>query len=252
MPDWDDTDYAPVADAYASRRRADPAIARQIHDALGPARTVINVGAGTGSYEPADRLVTAVEPSEDMRGRRPHGAPPAIDARAEALPFGDGAFDAAMAVLTVHHWPDLAAGLRELRRVSAGPVVIMTADPAALSHLWIVEYAPEFHRAEARRYPAIADIATHLGGRMEVRPLRIPLHCADGFADAFYGRPELMLDGEARRAQSAWGFVPADAEARFERTLAGDLRSGAWDARHGHLRTQPEFEGSLRILISTP
>jgi SAM-dependent methyltransferase len=250
VPEWDDTDYAPVAGVYATRRRADPVIAEQLHEALGPARTVINVGAGTGSYEPTDRYVVAVEPSAEMRARRPAELPPAVDARAEALPFDDGAFDAALAVLTVHHWPDLAGGLRELRRVSAGTVVIMTADPHALGRLWLADYAPEFHEVELRRYPALDEIERLLGGGLDVRPLRIPLDCTDGFADAFYGRPELMLDRDTRRAQSAWGFVTDEAQERFERRLSADLASGAWDARHGELRAQAEFEGSMRILVA--
>jgi SAM-dependent methyltransferase len=251
VPEWDDTDYATLAQNYAIRRRPDPAIAAQLQDALGTARTVINVGAGTGSYEPTDRYVVAVEPSAQMRAGRPTTLPPALDARAEALPFDDDAFDAALAVLTIHHWSNLAAGLRELRRVARGPVVILTADPQALSELWLPEYAPEFHEVELRRYPPLDRIREYLGGAIEVRVLRIPLLCLDGFADAFYGRPELMLEQATRQAQSAWTFVPAEAQARFERRLSADLASGAWDARWGRLRTLPTFEGSMRILIAT-
>jgi SAM-dependent methyltransferase len=250
MPDWDDTDYAPLAGDYAAVRRADPRIAAQLLDALGDARTVINVGAGTGSYEPTDRHVVAVEPSAEMRARRDPSLPPAIDATAAALPFDDDAFDAALAVFTVHHWPDLEAGLAEVRRITRGPVVIMTADPEALADLWLAEYAPEFRQTERTRYPSLARIAATLGDPLEVRPLRIPLDCTDGFADAFYGRPEAMLDPAVRNAQSAWSFVDADAEARFTERLRADLRSGAWDERFGHLRTQPEFEGSIRILMA--
>lgn len=251
MPDWDDTDYAPVADSYGARRRADPVIAAQLHHALGSARTVINVGAGTGSYEPTDRYVMALEPSAQMRAARPAQLPPAIDGRADALPFDDDAFDSAMAVLTIHHWPDLPAGLRELRRVSCGPVVIMTADPQELDRLWLVDYAPEFHQVETRRYPPLAQLASCLGGNVEVRPVRIPLACTDGFADAFYGRPEAIMDPYVRRAQSAWSFVSEEAQQKFEQALSHDLASGAWDARYGHLRSQPEFEGSMRIVIAT-
>jgi SAM-dependent methyltransferase len=251
IPEWDDTDYAVAAPSYASRRRADPLIAAQLHDALGDARTVINVGAGTGSYEPTDRYVIAVEPSPQMRDARGARLPPAIDARADALPFDDQAFDAALAVLTVHHWRNLARGLRELRRVTRGPVVIMTADPTALHSLWLAKYAPEFHQAESRRYPSIPRLAELLGGETEIRVVRIPLDCTDGFADAFYGRPEAMLDPETRHAQSAWSFVSDEAHHRFERALCDDLASGTWDAHHGHLRTQPEFEGSMRIVIAT-
>ena len=251
MPDWDDTDYSAVTGSYAAVRRADPVVAAQILDALGSARTVVNVGAGTGSYEPTDRHVVAVEPSAEMRKARPRTLPPALDGRADRLPFDDNAFEAALAVLTVHHWADLRAGLRELRRVACDRVVIMTADPEALERLWIPAYAPEFHEVERRRYPSLQELVRVLGGEVETRPLRIPFDCTDGFADAFYGRPEAMLDPQTRRAQSAWSFVPQPAQDRFVESLSGDLRSGAWDGRYGHLRTQPEFEGSMRLVIAT-
>jgi SAM-dependent methyltransferase len=259
MPDWDDTDYAGLAADYAVVRRPDPRVGAQLAAALGEARTVINLGAGTGSYEPTDRQVVAVEPSAEMRARRDPALPPAIDATAAALPFDDGTFDAALGVFTVHHWPDLEAGLAEARRVTSGPVVLMTADPDALGDLWLADYAPEFHTTERRRYPSLARIAACLdaeagstSGALDVHPLRIPLDCSDGFADAFYGRPEALLDPAVRNAQSAWSFVDADAQRRFEERLRADLDSGAWDRCHGHLRTQPEFEGSIRILTARP
>lgn len=250
MPDWDDTDYSAIAADYANVRRPDPRIGAQLAAALGDARTVINMGAGTGSYEPTDRHVVAVEPAAEMRARRDLALPPAIDATADALPFDDDAFDAALAVFTIHHWPDLERGLAEVRRVTHGPVVIMTADPEALADLWLAEYAPEFHQTERARYPDLARIAAALGGSLDIRPLRIPLDCTDGFADAFYGRPEAMLDAAVRNAQSAWSFVDAEAQSRFTERLRADLDSGAWDERHGHLRTQPELEASIRILIA--
>jgi SAM-dependent methyltransferase len=250
MPDWDDTDYSKLAGDYAQVRRPDPRIGAQLAAALGDARTVLNVGAGTGSYEPTDRTVVAVEPSAEMRAKRDPALPPALDARASALPFDDDSFDAALAVFTVHHWPDLEAGLAEVRRVTRGPVVIMSADPAALDRFWLADYAPEFHATEARRYPAPARIAPALGGgELESRPVVIPLDCTDGFADAFYGRPEALLEPAVRRAQSAWSFVDDYAQATFVDTLSRDLHSGAWDRSYGHLRTQPEFVGSIRILI---
>jgi SAM-dependent methyltransferase len=210
---------------------------------------VISVGAGTGSYEPTDRHVVAVEPSAEMRARRAPALAPAIDARADALPFGDAAFDAALAVLTVHHWPDLEVGLAELRRVARG-VVIMTADPAALADLWAAEYAPEFHATEKHRYPSLERIAAALGGEVEARTLTIPFDCTDGFTDSFYGRPEEMLVPTVRRAQSAWSFVDDEAQERFVARLSADLESGAWDERFGALRAQPELSSSMRILVA--
>jgi SAM-dependent methyltransferase len=252
MPDWDDTDYSTLAVDYADVRRPDPRIGAQLAAALGEARKIVNVGAGTGSYEPTDRHVVAIEPSAEMRAKRRPGLVPAIGGTAERIPFDDDAFDAALAVFTVHHWPDLEAGLAELRRVTRGPVVIMTADPAALGELWISEYAPEFHATEGRRYPSMERLAAGLGGPLEVRPLRVPLDCVDGFADAFYGRPEEMLVPAVRRAQSAWSFIDDGAQARFEARLRADLDSGAWDERFGALRTTPEIESTIRVAVSDP
>jgi SAM-dependent methyltransferase len=251
MPDWDDTDYSTLAVDYANVRRPDPRIGAQLVAALGDARTVLNIGAGTGSYEPTDRHVVAVEPSAQMRANRDPALPPAIAGVADALPFDDDAFDAALAVLTVHHWPDLEAGLAEVRRVTRDRVVIMTADPEALADLWAADYAPEFHATERRRYPSLERIGVALGtDDLEIRPLTIPFDCSDGFTDSFYGRPEAMLEPAVRRAQSAWSFVDDAAQARFTASLSADLASGVWDERHGHLRTQPEFAGSMRILIA--
>lgn len=125
----------------------------------------------------------------------------------------------------------------------------MTADPEALADLWLADYSPEFHQVERRRYPSLERIADGLVGRLAVRPLTIPLDCRDGFADAFYGRPEAMLEPAVRRAQSAWSFVDEEAQAAFVQRLSDDLDFGVWDEAHGHLRTQPEFVGSIRILV---
>ena len=234
---------------YARYRRPDPRIAARIHEALGDARTVLNVGAGAGSYEPVDRDVTAVEPSETMRAQRPTEAPAAIDATAEALPFADGSFDASMATFTVHQWNELDAGLAELRRVTRGPVVILSCDPDALDRFWLAEYAPLVISTEARRYPTLDRLAVGLGGHVEVHEVPIPFDCSDGFGEAYYGRPEALLDPAARRANSAWSFVPPQTAGEYVDRLAADLASGAWDARWGSLRTQPEFDGSLRLVV---
>jgi SAM-dependent methyltransferase len=244
-----DADYGTIGRGYTSYRQPDPRFAAAIVDAFGDARTILNVGAGAGSYEPVDREVTAVEPSASMRAQRPATLVEAIDATAEQLPFDDDSFDAALASFTVHQWPDLDAGLREVRRVTRGPVVILTCDPAALDRFWLSEYAPEVIATEAGRYPTPARIAHALGGDVTVTTLPIPLDCTDGFGEAYYGRPEALLDAGARLANSAWSFVGDDVEARFVASLSADLRSGAWDARHGELRTLPQFEGSLRLIV---
>ncbi len=246
-----DFDYEIGGECYEHHRRADPRIEALIHDALGDAATVINVGAGAGSYEPADRYVTAVEPSAAMRAKRA-GRVPAIDATAERLPFDDGAFDAAMASVTIHQWRDATAGLRELRRVASGPVVVLTFDGEALDRFWLAEYAPELVVAERRRYPPIDHVGATLGGTTDVTVVEIPIDCTDGFTEAFYARPEKLLEDQVRRAQSAWGFVDPQAETRAVARLASDLADGAWDQRHGQLRTQPTFRGSLRLIVATP
>ncbi|MFF4618817.1 class I SAM-dependent methyltransferase [Nonomuraea jabiensis] len=247
-----DFDYDRHGRGYARQRRTDPRIAARVHAALGQARTVINVGAGAGSYEPEDRHVVAVEPSAAMRAQRPRHLAPALDGIAERLPFDDDSFDAAMATVTVHQWSDTEQGLRELRRVSRGPVVILTFDGDALDLLWLAEYAPELIAAERRRYPPIDLIASLIGGRTEVMPVPIPVDCVDGFTEAFYARPERFLDPQVRASQSAWGFVDDDAEARAVDRLRRDLDSGAWDDRFGQLREQPEFVGSLRLVVGHP
>jgi SAM-dependent methyltransferase len=247
-----DFDYEPAGSGYARLRRPDPRLAALVHAALGDARTVVNVGAGAGSYEPTDRLVTAVEPSAAMRAQRPVGLSTAVDAVAESLPFADGSFDAAMATVTVHQWPDPAAGLRELRRVARGPVVIVTFDPDALDRLWLFSYFPDLLAIERRRFPPIAAIRTALGGVSSVAPMPIPIDCVDGFAEAYYARPLAFLDPDVRGSQSGWGFMPAAAvQAGLDR-LRADLDSGAWDRRFGALRHQPEFIGSVRLITAVP
>jgi SAM-dependent methyltransferase len=247
-----DFDYESNGSGYAMRRRTDPRIASYVHNALGSARTVINVGAGAGSYEPIDREVTPIEPSQSMRNQRPHHLSRAIDAVAEDLPFADGSFDAAMATVTIHQWSDPDQGLRELRRVSRGPVVILTFDGDALDAFWLADYVPELITAERGRYPAISHIQGVLGGVSVVTAVPIPIDCVDGFTEAYYARPESFLDPDVRKSQSAWAFVDSDVIDRSVDSLRRDLESGDWDRRNGALRSQPEFIGSLRLITSTP
>ena len=247
-----DVDYDTNGHGYARRRRTDFRIAAIVHAALGDARSVINVGAGAGSYEPADRYVAAIEPSAAMRAQRPPANVPAIDAVAERLPFDDDAFDAGMAMVTVHQWSDSLRGLAELRRVSRGPVLVLTFDGDALDRFWLAGYAPELIAAERRRYPAISTVRAAVGTTSQVTEIPIPIDCVDGFTEAFYARPEQFLDPEVRAAQSAWGFVEPETIERRVARLGDDLESGAWDSRYGHLRTQPEFTGSMRLIVGQP
>ena len=243
-------DYDRYGEHYRSHRRADPDIRARIQAGLGDARTVLNVGAGTGSYEPTDRYVVAVEPSATMRRQRSATLPPALIGTADALPYDDGAFDAAMAVLTVHHWPDLARGLGEMRRVAAGPVVVMSFDPDAPTDFWMPDYLPEMAAVERARYPAIERLCDGLGGGCRVAPVQVRRDCPDKFQVALYARPEAFLNPQVRHAQSAWRFLADGVEERFVRDLARDLASGAWDARYGHLRAQSEIRCQLRLVTS--
>jgi len=247
-----DVDYAAHGQGYGRQRRTDPRIAAWVHAALGDARTVLNVGAGAGSYEPLDRHVLAIEPAAAMRAQRPAHLTPAVDGVAERLPVDDQSFDAAMALVTVHQWPDVGRGLAELRRVTRGPIVLLTFDGDALDRWWMADYAPEMLAVERRRFPGVASLVQGLGGACEVHAIPIPNDCVDGFSEAFYARPEAFLDPAVRRSQSAWSFVPGDVQARFANRLGADLASGEWDRRHGAWRAKPTFEGSLRGIVSRP
>lgn len=247
-----DADYGRIGAGYRNYRRPEPEFESAIRYALGDAKSVLNLGAGAGSYEPTDREVTAVEPSASMREQRPAHLSSAIAASAESLPFDDACFDAAMTTFSVHQWGDLEAGLAEMRRVTRGPVVIMTCDPTLLNRCWLAEYALEMIATEARRYPFLERIRDGLGGTVEVEPLPIPLRCTDGFSEAYYGRPEMLLDPGARKANSAWSFLDGAAVDRFVERLQGDLASGEWDRKYGQLREQSHFEGSLALITARP
>ncbi|MFA6046408.1 MAG: methyltransferase domain-containing protein [Phycisphaerales bacterium] len=250
-----DVDYASVGDSYSRLRRADPRIAQRIHAALGDARTVLNVGAGAGSYEPNDRHVIAIEPSEAMRRQRPRTLAPAINARAESLPLDAQSVDASMATVTVHQWRDRDAGLAELVRVTRGPIVVMAFDPAVFGSFWLAAYAPEYVAAERARdvpMPVLTKGLSDGGRRVRISTVPVPIDCSDGFVEAYYGRPERYLDESVTRAQSGWGFTPPGTLDRFRAALGGDLASGEWDRKHRHWRTQPSFEGALRLLVSEP
>jgi SAM-dependent methyltransferase len=244
-----DADYSIIGAGYNEFRRPDAHIERRIHAALGGARRVLNIGAGAGSYEPTDRYVIAVEPSADMRAMRPSNLPPALVATAESLPLDDDAVDTAMAVLTIHHWPNLEAGLSEIRRVTNGPVAIVTFDPLLIGNFWLMDYAPELCHVEAHRYPSTAAILNVLGSG-EVANISIASDCVDGFTEAYFSRPEAFLDPRVRRAQSAWSFVEPGVEDRVVATLAADLTSGRWDELYGSHRNTTSYEGALLLIVA--
>ncbi|MFI7278000.1 methyltransferase domain-containing protein [Streptomyces sp. NPDC049879] len=242
--------YDTIGGAYTATRRTDPRFAARIADALGDARTVLNVGAGTGSYEPADRDVTAVEPSAVMRAQRPAGSAPCVAAAAEDLPFEDGAFDAAMAVSTVHHWEDPMAGLREMRRVARRVVVLTfdTDEPGWRGRFWLTrDYLPEFAGVLAG-FPSLAGMADAIGARAE--PVPVPWDCADGLFEAYWRRPHAYLEEHVRRAVSVWTRVGPEAERRAVRGLGDDLRSGRWAERNAGLGRLDAADLGLRLLIA--
>ena len=244
-----DVDYASAGQRYAEFRQPEPAIATQILRALGDAKRIINIGAGAGSYEPTDREVVAVEPSATMRAQRPPHLSEAIDAVAEGLPFADHEFDAAMGTFTVHQWSDLQRGIAEMKRVTRGPIVIMAADPERLHDFWIAKYIPEALDRELSRFPKIDRLVSLLGDGTRVETIPIPLRCRDGFTEAYYGRPERFLEPAVTGAMSSWTLIDQNIVARFREKLAADLESGAWDVEFGHLRTQPTYDGSMRLVI---
>lgn len=244
-----DVDYGGLGGTYTAARRADPRIAAAFLARLGDAETVLNVGAGAGSYEPTDRHVVALEPSAAMRARRPRTRPAVIGV-AEALPFDDGAFDAVMASVTVHQWRDLSQGLAEVRRVARRRVVLLVFDPARIDAFWLHHAVPELAAVIRARDPSVERIEAGLGAPCQRTLVDIPLDCTDGFTEAFYGRPERFLDPEARAAQSTWGFVDRAATERGIARLRETLASGAWDREHGALRSQATFQGSLTFLTA--
>jgi SAM-dependent methyltransferase len=237
--------YDAIGSGYARRRQPDPRIAAMIVDALGDARSVVNVGAGTGSYEPADRVVQAVEPSEVMIAQRAKDAPPCVQASAEGLPFAADAFDAAMAILTIHHWSDWRAGLREMRRVARQRVVLLTFDVEA-PEFWLTrDYFPALSALDREIMPRLDAMTGELGA-FRAAPVPIPHDCVDGFLGAYWRRPEVYLDPVARGSMSS--FARIDAEDGLKR-LARDVESGAWAERYGDLLKLDAFDVGYRLLV---
>jgi SAM-dependent methyltransferase len=238
--------YDTIGTNYAALRRPDPRIATMVHAALGPARSVLNVGAGAGSYEPVGRHVTALEPSVEMIRQRNANAAPVVQGRAEELPFPNGSFDASMAVLTVHHWTDRARGLGEMRRVTRGPVVILTFDPA-FRGFWLADYMPGLVTLDEAQMPPL-NLYGQCLGPVTITPVPIPHDCTDGFLSAYWRRPTAYLDPRVRAAISSFwkvGDVTA-ALARLER----DLRSGEWSRRYGDLLNCDACDMGYRLVAT--
>ena len=246
--------YEAIGHGYARTRREDPRLAALIHDALGNARTVVNVGAGAGSYEPRDRHVIAVEPSDVMAAQRPPELAPAIRATAGRLPLRDRSVDAAMAILTIHHWDaEREQGVRELRRVARGPIVIVTYDPRVSGEMWLIaDYVPEVAALDDRIFPVPELLADWLGGETEIRPLKSARDTPDWNMGSFWAHPERVFDAQARAATSGFARLDERTVERAVKAIDDDLRSGAWDARYGHLRELDAYDVGLRLIVNRP
>jgi SAM-dependent methyltransferase len=242
--------YDAIGRTYTATRATEPRIAARIWAALSDARTVVNVGAGTGSYEPPDREVTAVEPSAVMIAQRAPDAAPAVQASAEDLPFADDSFDAAMAVLTLHHWSDWRAGCAELRRVARDRIVVFSWDPSYRGRMWLSdEYFESLSWTDVASFPSLAEQAAALDGEIEVVP--VPWDCRDGFFSAFWRRPEAYLDPAVRAGISTMARREDELVEGLAR-LRADLESGAWARRHADLLDLEEIDLGYRLLIGSP
>ncbi len=241
--------YDRLGERYSTTRHPDPSIARSIALAIGDARTIVNVGAGTGSYEPRDRRVVAVEPSQVMLAQRPPGAAPAVRAFAEALPFAADSFEAAVALLTVHHWSNARSGLAEMRRVARRRVVVLTWDQEANEQWWLpMIYFPGIREIDRRRVISIDFIAGSLGA-VKIQPIPIPHDCRDGFDIAFWRRPQAYLDPNVTASMSNFALLNATEREEGARQLKSDLEDGTWTARFGHLLDLNELDLGLRLVI---
>ena len=238
--------YDTIGQGYEQLRRADPRIASQILEGLGSSASVANVGAGAGSYEPRDRFVVAVEPSATMIRQRPDGAPRVVQARAGSIPFRDESFESTLAILTIHHWPDLPAALSELRRVARRRVVILTWDPESPG-FWLADYFPEILSIDQEIFPTLELLRSGLGP-IRVSEVLIPSDCSDGFLGAFWRRPEAYLLPEVRAAMSTFSKL-SDVESGLAR-LAEDLTSGEWKRRNAGILDRESFDLGYRLVVA--
>jgi SAM-dependent methyltransferase len=248
--------YDRIGRTYATTRATDPRIAAAIWNALGDARTVLNVGAGTGHYEPSDREVVALEPSPVMIAQRPPDAARVVQGRAEELPFEDDSFDAVMAVLSDHHWSDRRRGLAELRRVARRRIVLFNADPGQADRFWVTtEYLPEFLELIPARYRvpgAWADEFRDVLGEVKLTPVPVPHDCRDGFYGAYWRRPDAYLDPEVRAGISVFAQVSSAAADRAVDALGADLATGRWKERHRELLSKDELHLGFYVITAEP
>lgn len=238
--------YDSIGHGYRERRKQDPRIAERIDRALGSSECVVNVGAGAGSYEPRGRKLVAVEPSRVMIRQRPPEASPVVRASATDLPFRDESFDASLAILTLHHWPDPWRGIEELRRVARSTVVILTFD-TSVGGFWLTDYFPDIPEIDRRSMPDLSAIERHLG-TARVFDVPIPHDCTDGFLGAYWRRPHAYLDEGVRSAISTFSRI-GGLEPGLAR-LRADLASGSWRRRYGHLSSRSELDLGYRLVVA--
>jgi hypothetical protein len=238
--------YEQIGPGYAHTRRADPRIARAIEQALGDAGDVVNIGAGTGSYEPSDRRVLAVEPAVEMRSGRPAGLAPCIAAGAERLPLPDASVDAAMAIYTDFHWRDRSQGVAEMVRVTRDRVLLLTVDRDAAARYWLTrDYFPDADEM----FAPLAEVTRLFPTPPRVTTVDIPADCKDGFVHAFWKRPKELLDPRRRQAMAMFARLPPDRVEAGMRELRADLASGAWEERNAELAELRALDLGHRLVV---
>jgi SAM-dependent methyltransferase len=243
--------YDRIGVGYTVTRRADPRIATQIHDALGDARSIVNVGAGAGAYEPCDREVLPIEPSEKMIAQRAPRLAPAIRGHAESLPLAADSVDAAMACMTLHHWADWRVGVQELRRVARKRVVIFTYDHSYAKRFWLLrDYLPRLARLDCARFPGIDEQRVAIGDDVRIEPVPVPHDCEDGFLAAYWRRPEAYLDDQLRMGMSTFHRPGAEQLLDGLDELADDLQTGRWEDRNQDILEREELDLGYRLLVT--
>jgi SAM-dependent methyltransferase len=239
--------YDSIGRTYASRRQSDPRIAAAIESAMGGCESVLNVGAGAGSYEPKSRAVVAVEPSRTMIAQRPLGCAPAVQARAEALPFGDASFDAVLGVLTVHHWKDQARGFSECARVARCKAIFLTNDFEVCARFWLFDYIPQLILTDRDMFPRLERFAEAFGP-VEITPVPIPEDCRDGFLCAYWNRPRAYLDPLVRASISTFSKI-GNIDSQLAR-LEQDIESGVWNERYAALQDLESLDLGYRLIVA--
>jgi SAM-dependent methyltransferase len=249
--DFQGSPYDQIGLGYSSTRRPDPRIAAQIHEALGDARSIANVGAGAGAYEPCDREVLPIEPSKRMIAQRSPELAPAIRGHAECLPLAADSVDAAMACMTLHHWADWRIGVQELRRVARKRVVIFTYDHSYATQFWLFrDYLPKLARLDCMRFPTIGEQCIAMGDEVRVEPVPIPHDCEDGFLAAYWRRPKAYLDEQARSGMSVFRLPGAERLLDGLELLADDLQTGRWEDRNHDILEREDLDLGYRLLVA--